>query len=187
MFAGKLLTPASFHKLVTPFKGDYGCGLYVKQENGQLRIEHDGNNIGFNTHLAYYPEDKLTVIILGNLNTGVTKIMAASLAAVVDGRGSVSFGAQGSSPTASHSLAVRRGIQFLKLQPGGSTRKESADRSVCRWDEVPCLPRVRNTILHPEVRGIWLSEFSTSDNGNSQFVTQYQNGKELKGQKKIAL
>ena len=31
-------------------------------------IDHGGGIEGFNTELAYYPDDKLTVVVLGNLN-----------------------------------------------------------------------------------------------------------------------
>jgi Beta-lactamase len=59
LFGGRLLTPASLRKMTTPFKSDYACGLYVSRVNGHLTIEHDGNNIGFNADMAYYPEEKV--------------------------------------------------------------------------------------------------------------------------------
>lgn len=85
LFGGKLLTPASLRKMTTPFKGDYACGLYVKRVNGHLMIEHDGNNIGFNSDMAYYPEDRIAVIVLANLNGTVTSEMTRALAAVAYG------------------------------------------------------------------------------------------------------
>ena len=85
LFGGKLLTPASLRKMTTPFKGDYACGLYVKRVNGHLMIEHDGNNIGFNSDMAYYPEDRIAIIVLANLNGTVTSEMTTALAAVAHG------------------------------------------------------------------------------------------------------
>src|SRR6266403_3006836 len=85
LFGGKLLTPASLRKMTTPFKGDYACGLYVKRVNGHLMIEHNGNNIGFNSDMAYYPEEKIAVIVLANLNGTVTGEMTMALAAVAHG------------------------------------------------------------------------------------------------------
>jgi hypothetical protein len=79
------LTPASLKKMTTPFKGDYACGLYVKRVNGHLMIEHDGNNIGFNSDMAYYPEDRIAVIVLANLNGTVTSEMTRALGAVARG------------------------------------------------------------------------------------------------------
>ena len=85
LFGGKLLKPASLRKMITPFKSDYACGLYVKRVDGHLMIEHDGNNIGFNSDMAYYPEEKITVIVLANLNGTVTGELTKALAAVALG------------------------------------------------------------------------------------------------------
>jgi hypothetical protein len=48
-------------------------------------IEHDGNNIGFNSDMAYYPEDRIAVIVLAHLNGTVISEMTRALAAVAHG------------------------------------------------------------------------------------------------------
>jgi len=85
LFGGRLLSTASLQKMVTPFKSDYGCGLYIRRANGHLMIHHDGNNIGFNSEMAYYPEERIAVIVLANLNGSVTSEIARALAAVARG------------------------------------------------------------------------------------------------------
>lgn len=85
LFGGKVLSPASLKKMTTPFKENYACGLFVQAVNGHLKIEHGGGIEGFNTDLAYYPDDKLTIAVLGNLNGGAPDAIAAQLAAVVHG------------------------------------------------------------------------------------------------------
>jgi CubicO group peptidase (beta-lactamase class C family) len=85
LFGGKVLSATSLHKMITPFKGDYACGLYVRRMNGHLMIEHDGNNIGFNSDMAYYPEESIAVIVLANLNGNVTSEIARALAALAHG------------------------------------------------------------------------------------------------------
>ena len=85
LFGGRLLSPASLHKMITPFKSNYGCGLYIKRTNGRLMFEHDGNNIGFNSEMAYYPEERIAVIVLANLNGTVTGEIAKAPAAVARG------------------------------------------------------------------------------------------------------
>jgi len=85
LFGGRVLSPASLRIMTTPFKSDYACGLNAKRVNGHLMIEHDGNNIGFNSDMAYYPEDHLAVIVLANLNGTVTGQMTRALAAVAHG------------------------------------------------------------------------------------------------------
>jgi CubicO group peptidase (beta-lactamase class C family) len=85
LFGGKVLSAASLKKMTTPFKENYACGLAVRSVNGHTVIEHGGGIEGFNTELAYYPDDKLTVVALANLNGGAPEGIAVKLAAVVHG------------------------------------------------------------------------------------------------------
>ena len=85
LFGDKLLSAASLQKMTTPFKGDYAFGLAVHQASGHKVIEHGGGIEGFNTQLTYYPDDKLTVVVLSNQNTGATGDIASKLAALVHG------------------------------------------------------------------------------------------------------
>jgi CubicO group peptidase (beta-lactamase class C family) len=85
LMGGKLLSAASLAKMTTPFKNDYAFGLAVHAVNGHKVIEHGGGIEGFNTDIAYYPEDKLTVVVLANLNGGVPETIANALAQVAHG------------------------------------------------------------------------------------------------------
>jgi CubicO group peptidase (beta-lactamase class C family) len=85
LMGGKLLAPASLQKMTTPFKNDYAFGLAVHTANGHKVIEHGGGIEGFNTSLAYYPEDKLTVVVLANLNGQAPEAIAGKLAAMAHG------------------------------------------------------------------------------------------------------
>ena len=85
LFGGKLLSPASLKKMTTPFKNDYGFGLGVRSVNGHQEISHDGGIEGFNTALAYYPNDKLTVVVLGNVNGSAPQEIATDLHTIAEG------------------------------------------------------------------------------------------------------
>ena len=85
LFGGKLLSPASLKKMTTPFKKDYGFGLSIRTVNGQEQIEHNGGIEGFNTVLAYYPTDKLTVVVLANLNGAAPEEIAEDLHTLAEG------------------------------------------------------------------------------------------------------
>jgi len=80
LFSGKLLTPASVQAMTTPFKNNYAFGLIVKTESGRKTIQHEGSVGGFNTQMTYYPDDKLTVIVLANLNGPAHQEIARALA-----------------------------------------------------------------------------------------------------------
>jgi CubicO group peptidase (beta-lactamase class C family) len=85
LFGGKLLSPESLKEMTTPFKSDYAFGLAVHTVNGRRVIDHGGGIEGFNTMLAYYPEEKLTVAVLGNLNGQAPQEIAQDLGALAQG------------------------------------------------------------------------------------------------------
>src|SRR5258708_2990669 len=85
LFGGKLLQAASLEKMTKPFKNNYAFGLQVDTSGGRKLIQHGGGIEGFNTELEYYPEDKLTVVVLGNVNGAAPAESAKKLAAVAHG------------------------------------------------------------------------------------------------------
>ncbi|HXB75385.1 MAG TPA: serine hydrolase [Candidatus Acidoferrales bacterium] len=85
LFGGKVLSPAALAKMTTPYKEDYACGVGVHTVSGHKSIDHGGGIEGFNTFLAYYPEDTLTVVALANLTGGAPQQIATTLAAVARG------------------------------------------------------------------------------------------------------
>lgn len=85
LFGGKVLSAVELQKMTTPFKNNYAFGLFVSEKKGKKVIQHGGGIEGFNTSLAYYPDDKLTVIALANLNGNGVGEITADLAAVVHG------------------------------------------------------------------------------------------------------
>jgi CubicO group peptidase (beta-lactamase class C family) len=85
LFGGKVLKPESLAKMTTPFREDYAFGLGVSATNGHKMISHNGGIQGFNTSLAYYPDDKLVVAVLANLNGPFADQLAAQLGKVAHG------------------------------------------------------------------------------------------------------
>lgn len=86
LYGGKLLTPASLTKMTTPFKSDYAFGLSVRTVDGHKLITHNGGIEGFNTSLNYYPDDKLVVVVLSNLNGNAPDQIANNLGKVALGQ-----------------------------------------------------------------------------------------------------
>ena len=68
LFGGKVVSAASLKKMTTPFKNNYALGVVVQTADGRTVVNHGGGIEGFNTFLAYYPDDKLTVVVLSNIN-----------------------------------------------------------------------------------------------------------------------
>ncbi len=85
LFGGRVLLLASFRKMTTPFKKNYAFGLSVSNSKGRKRIGHDGGIEGFDTDLTYWPEDQLTIVVLGNLNGNAPDQIATQFAATIHG------------------------------------------------------------------------------------------------------
>jgi len=85
LYGGKLLKPDSLVMMTTPFKNNYAFGLEVRTVNGHKVINHGGGIQGFNTMVAYYPDDMLEVIVLSNINGAAPQDLSTKLAAVVHG------------------------------------------------------------------------------------------------------
>ncbi|HMC61218.1 MAG TPA: serine hydrolase, partial [Candidatus Solibacter sp.] len=86
LFGGKVLQAAALEKMTKPFKNNYACGLQVDTAGGHKVIEHGGGIEGFVTELEYYPDDKLTVVVLENVNGAAQpREIAKKLAALAHG------------------------------------------------------------------------------------------------------
>jgi CubicO group peptidase (beta-lactamase class C family) len=78
LYTEKLLKRSSFEQMWTvaklnngqPNKANYGFAWDIKQVNDHKVIEHGGAWQGFTTHIARYVDDKLTVVVLTNLDAG---------------------------------------------------------------------------------------------------------------------
>lgn len=76
LYTERLVKQSSLDQMWTVFKlndgkpnpGHYGFAWRVGQVNGHRVIEHGGAWQGFTTHIARYVDDKLTVVVLTNLD-----------------------------------------------------------------------------------------------------------------------
>jgi CubicO group peptidase (beta-lactamase class C family) len=84
LFGGRILSAASLQKMTQPFKDDYAFGLHVETVNGRKEIAHGGSIEGFDTFMAYYPDSKITVVVLANLN-GPADDIGSQLSALAHG------------------------------------------------------------------------------------------------------
>jgi len=85
LFGGRLLSAASLERMTTPFKGDYGLGVMVQTVDGRRRVSHGGSIEGFNASLVYFPDTKVTVVSLANINGAAPEQMTAQLGRLAHG------------------------------------------------------------------------------------------------------
>jgi len=79
LFGGKVLSPAQLAKMTTAYKSGYGYGLFIHSARERNAIEHAGNINGFNSAMAYYPDDSVTIIILDNIEGSAADDLAGKL------------------------------------------------------------------------------------------------------------
>jgi CubicO group peptidase (beta-lactamase class C family) len=76
LYTEKLLKKSSFDQMWTPVKlnsgktSPYGFGWRVTEVNGHRLLEHGGAWQGFTMHILRYVDDKLTTIVMTNLDSG---------------------------------------------------------------------------------------------------------------------
>ncbi len=79
----RIISSALRERATTPVKGNYGYGWQVLSLFGRSMYNHTGGIDGFSSHLAYYPEEELLIIVLSNSEKEDSKSMACDLAALV--------------------------------------------------------------------------------------------------------
>jgi CubicO group peptidase (beta-lactamase class C family) len=85
LFGGKLLSQSSLVKMTTPALNDYAFGVAVTKKADITEIRHGGGINGFNSHLAYFPDSKHTVVVLSNINGGGADGIGNKVAALLRG------------------------------------------------------------------------------------------------------
>jgi CubicO group peptidase (beta-lactamase class C family) len=77
LYTEKLLKRSSLEEMWTPVKlknglanpDDYGFGWSIENKDGHRVVGHGGAWQGFETHISRYVDDKLTVVVLCNVDT----------------------------------------------------------------------------------------------------------------------
>jgi len=88
LYTQKLLQRSSLNEMWTvaklkngkPNSGDYGFGWFVEVKQGHRVVEHEGAWQGFETVISRYLDDKLTVVVLTNLDEGKPSTFADRVA-----------------------------------------------------------------------------------------------------------
>ena len=84
----KILNHEDLQSMVTPVKLNndslhpYGFAWFLNSVNGHKAFQHSGSWQGFNNYIARFPDDKLTVIVLTNLNPSSPGLIAKDIAAL---------------------------------------------------------------------------------------------------------
>ncbi len=88
LYTDKLLKRSSFEQMWTPAKlkngqpneDGYGFGWFIGERHGHREISHDGAWQGFETSIARYVDDRLSVVVLTNLAGAKPDVIANHVA-----------------------------------------------------------------------------------------------------------
>ena len=184
LFGGKVLTPASLKKMTTPFKNDYAYGLAVRTAHGYTVIEHGGGIEGFNTQLAYDPDRKLAVIVLGNLNGGAPDEIARQLMSLLHGE-KVVLPSERKEITVSTDV-LRQYVGTYQLAPTFSiVITLEGNRLMSQATNQPAVPLFPESETSFFLKAVDAQiEFAKNDKGEVTSLTLRQGGNEMKAFKR---
>lgn len=178
LFGGKLLSAASLEKMTTPFKSSYAFGLGVSTVKKHKVIAHGGAIEGFNSQLTYYPEGKVTVVVLANVNGTAAGELAGQLATLAFGE-TVTLSAERKELEVPVAVLQRYvGVYRLSSQITNTIRLTDGRLTTQLSGQAP-LPLFAESekkfflkIVNAQV------EFFTDEQGKVTHLVQYQNGQE---------
>lgn len=61
-----VLADSSREQMFTPFRNNYGYGWHITEDYGRTMYSHGGYLPGWNSHVFYFPEDSLSLVVLSN-------------------------------------------------------------------------------------------------------------------------
>ncbi len=85
LYTEKLVSRKSLDEAFTPFKSNYGYGWSIGKRHDRQVIAHGGGIFGFSAYIARYPADRVTVVVLSNVEGAPSGEIANSLSAIVFG------------------------------------------------------------------------------------------------------
>ncbi|MGD2069688.1 MAG: serine hydrolase domain-containing protein [Gemmatimonadota bacterium] len=81
VLTGRLFSPELVAESLTPDRGNYGYGWQVRRFFDRTVYNHTGGIDGFSSHLAHYPDEGLTLVVLSNVENDRAILRACDLAA----------------------------------------------------------------------------------------------------------
>jgi len=180
LYGGKLLSPASLQRMITPDKMNYALGLRIANPHARKSIGHGGAIEGFNTRIGYYPDSKVTVIALSNLNSPALEEIAQKLGDLAHGDKVTLLSETKEVAVAAQSLAEKTGVYQLGPEFNFVVKPEGdhllAKLGCQRW--LPYFAESESLFFTKVVEA--KLEFSKDDSGKVTHLVLHQNGRDQK-------
>ena len=182
IYTNKILSPASWATVFTPYRHNYGYGWDIDTLYGRTAISHGGAIPGYQSYILRIPSDELAVIVIDN-SSKPQDALAHSLAALVLGQPYVVPGA--ATETTVPEAILKQYVGVYELAPtfsititleGGGLKAQATGQQA--FD------------LYPEKENLFFLkvvpakvEFTKDNNGAVNGLILYQNGQQPRAKK----
>lgn len=85
LYTEKLVQEKTLRRIFTPGLENSGYGWEIFEQKNRRLVRADGRSFGFSTSLARYPAEKVTVIVLSNIDSAGASKIADELSAILFG------------------------------------------------------------------------------------------------------
>lgn len=85
LYDGKFLSPKTIETLFTPVLGNYGYGWFLMKQSNRRAIMHPGGVPGFSAMITRFPESKVLIVLLSNMDNMPIIRASNDLVAIVFG------------------------------------------------------------------------------------------------------
>ena len=85
MDGGSIVTPSEIAEVYKPGLGDYGFGWFITKAFNRTRYNHTGALPGYVSNFIKFPDDKVTIIILANIDRGRMSSVSRDLSSIALG------------------------------------------------------------------------------------------------------
>ena len=85
MDGGSIVTASDIAEVFKPGLGDYGFGWFITRAFNRTRYNHTGALPGYVSNFIKFPEDKITIIILANIDRGRMSSISRDLSSIALG------------------------------------------------------------------------------------------------------
>lgn len=87
LYSNELLSKESLSQMFAAFKNEYGYGWKVTNQFNRRVFNHNGGTHGFSSHVARYPDEKLLIVVLSNIENDRPQGLACNIAEIIFGIG----------------------------------------------------------------------------------------------------
>lgn len=179
----KILPAASWQKIFTPYKNNYGYGWSVGKAFGKAYMAHSGGIHGFSAFIMRIPQDELVSIVLDNGSGSASGIIARQLI-------NIAMGEAYTIPKAKTELKIDKAILQTyageyELVPGFSITirldGETLKAQATGQEEFPIFAETENMFFYKVVEA--KIEFIKDSSGKISSIILHQGGRDMPGER----